>query len=110
TEKPDVAPVGGLEPGDEPEQGGLARARRAEQGQEFAVLDREIDLADRGEGAELLVDVADLDGHRGYSAGVGWSAAGRPRGWARRLRPRVTSAMRARDAATEKAATELYSL
>ena len=39
--EPDLAGVGGLEPGDDPQQGRLARSRRAEEGDELARFERQ---------------------------------------------------------------------
>ncbi len=44
--------VGSLEPGDQPERGGLPAARRPEQREELAIVDPEIDVVDRGDIAE----------------------------------------------------------
>ena len=59
----DVAPgeldaAGGLhlEPGDDAQQRGLAAARRPEKADELALGDVEVDVRQRGEGAELLAD------------------------------------------------------
>ena len=55
--------VGPVEPGDDPQQRGLARTRRAEQRQQFALADFQIDIVERREGAEFLDDVFDFNGH-----------------------------------------------
>ena len=54
----------GLEPGDEPQQRGLARAGRSEQRQKLARRDVEIDAIENALGAEALRDAADLDAAR----------------------------------------------
>ncbi len=59
----DVAAVGIIETGENAQQGGLARTRSAEQGDELAVGDVEIDTAEHRLLAELLVEGFDLDGH-----------------------------------------------
>ena len=50
--KPDVAPVRPVEPGNEIEQGGLAGAVRADDADQFAFGEVEINVVDRGEPAE----------------------------------------------------------
>ena len=57
-EHPSLA--GELQPGDDAQQRGLARAGRAEQGDEFTVVDRHADAPQRGEAAKFFVDVLDL--------------------------------------------------
>jgi hypothetical protein len=52
-----------LEPGDDPEQRGLARPGRAEQGDQLARADPEVDAGERREAIETLGDLADIDGH-----------------------------------------------
>ncbi len=59
----DGAPVGLLEPGDDPEQARLARARGAEEGDELAVADAQGDVVEREESPEGLRDGPDLDAH-----------------------------------------------
>ena len=63
-------PAGGrlLEPGDQPQRGGLPAAGRAEQGEELAAGNREVDLVDRGL-CEALGQRDQLNlatGHAGY--------------------------------------------
>ena len=58
-----LAGIGPVEARDDPQQRGLAGAGRAEQRQQFAVADLQIDVVERGEGAELLDDVLDFNGH-----------------------------------------------
>jgi len=55
-----------LQPGDHPQQRRLAAARRTDEHAELAVLDGDVDAADDGRRAELLVDAG--DGHRGHGA------------------------------------------
>ena len=50
-----------LEAGQDPEHGGLARARRPEQGEELGLLDPEIERADRLDPAEALGDRVGLE-------------------------------------------------
>ena len=59
----DQDPAGGrrLEAGEHPQQRGLAAARRAQQGEELALVDVEADIVDGVDVAELLGDVLDLD-------------------------------------------------
>ena len=58
-----LAGIRPVEPGDDPQQRGLARARRPEQRQQFAVGDLQIDAVERGERAELLHDILDFNRH-----------------------------------------------
>ena len=60
-----------LEAGDQPEHGGLARARRAEHGEELAVGDVEVHAVDRDDGAERLAQAAEPDGGHGRRRGRG---------------------------------------
>ena len=55
------------------EQGGLAGAGGAEQGNEFAGIDLEADVVERGEAPEFFGDVDDFDTHLAIS--VSFSAA-----------------------------------
>ena len=64
----DLALIGGLEPGDDPEQRRLARAARAEERGQRARLDVERDVVERDEVAEALRDVADQNGHQAVSS------------------------------------------
>ena len=64
----DLAGVGRLEPGDDPEQRRLARAARPEERRERARLDVERDVVERDEVAEALRDVADENGHQAVSS------------------------------------------
>jgi hypothetical protein len=52
-----------FETGHDTEQGGLARAGRTEEGHEFAVVDAEADVPQRGKAAEGLADMRNLDRH-----------------------------------------------
>ncbi len=68
--------VGRLEPGDHPQGGRLAGARRAEQGEELPAGDREVDAVDRHDVAEHLANalephVGRLGGCRGLRLGRG---------------------------------------
>ncbi len=49
-----------LEPGDQAQQGRLAAARRADEDDELARLDVEVDALDDVDGAERLLDVGEL--------------------------------------------------
>ena len=57
------AAVRPVESGDNPKQRGLAGAGRAEQRDEFAGLDFEAHVVERGEAAEFFRDVFDFDAH-----------------------------------------------
>ena len=61
--------VGKLEPGDDPEQGRLARSRGAEQGKELAVARIEADVVKRGVIAERLADIAERNAQCAAPAG-----------------------------------------
>jgi hypothetical protein len=50
-----------LEPGDQPEQGGLARTGRPEQSEELARPDLQVDVGERGHGAVPLPQAGDVD-------------------------------------------------
>ena len=50
-----------LEPGDQPQQRGLAAARRADEDDELAVVDGEVDVGDDVDLAEGLLDVLKFD-------------------------------------------------
>src|SRR3954447_18648074 len=52
-----------VEPGDDPQQRGLARAGRPEQRQQLAIGDLEVDVVQRHEGAEPLYQVFKFDRH-----------------------------------------------
>ena len=69
------AGIGRLEAGDDPQQRGLAAARRTEKADEFAFVDVQADVVQRQDAAEPLGDVAQRQKHGGSS----WvaSAAGR---------------------------------
>ena len=56
----DLPAVLPLEAGNRAQQGGLAAARGTEQDQEFAALDRELDVVQGREAAELLVQASDF--------------------------------------------------
>ena len=53
--------VGVSKPGHDPERGRLPAAGRAEQGEELAGLERDVDLLDRREVAEFLVQLLQLE-------------------------------------------------
>ncbi len=61
----DAPAIGQLEPGDQAQQRGLAAARRAEQREQLAMLDRQRHPIDRGHRAEFLADVADFEQRHG---------------------------------------------
>src|SRR5436190_14045195 len=61
--KGDFTPIRPVEAGDDAEQRGLAGAGRAEQRQQLAVINPEIDAIERGEIAELLAEVSDFNCH-----------------------------------------------
>ena len=53
-----------LQPGDDPQQSGLAAARRTEQGQKLSVRNLEVDTLQRDKAPERLGDIVDDDiGH-----------------------------------------------
>ena len=57
-----ISPLGdALEAGDHAQEGGLAAAGRADQGQELAVADLEVDALDDGSSGELLDHAAHPD-------------------------------------------------
>ena len=58
---PDLAGGERLQPGDDVEQGRLAAARRPDQHQEAALLDRKLDVLEDVELAEALVEGLDLE-------------------------------------------------
>ena len=60
----DLAGVGRLEAGDDPQERRLAAAARTEQRRQRAVVDRDADVVERDEVAEALAHVAHLDRHR----------------------------------------------
>ncbi len=59
-------PVIALEPGDRVEQRGLAAAGRADEHQEAALLDVEVDALQDLDGAEALLEVFDLEKCHAY--------------------------------------------
>ena len=67
--EPDLAVVGVIEAGDQPQQRRLAAARRTEEGEQLALLDREADPVDDGERPEPLGQVRNRDAH-GRAAAV----------------------------------------
>jgi hypothetical protein len=58
----DLAPAQILEPGDHAQHGRLAAARRSDQHDELLVADLEVDVLDRMDLVELLVEIANNDG------------------------------------------------
>src|SRR5581483_332451 len=58
----DLPGVRGLEARDQAEQRGLARSRRPEQGEEFALAHAELDAVQRDDIAVLLPQASDMDG------------------------------------------------
>ncbi len=98
--------IGKIEPGDEAQQGGLAGARRADEGDELAFLQPERNVVERLELGKALGDMFDADRHQCPIAAI-WS---RWRHSRKLLSASVTSASKARREATAKAATKLYSL
>ena len=61
-----------LKPGDHAERGGLATARRAEQGEERALRDGQFERVDGGEGAVRLADPGEADVAAGGAVCHGW--------------------------------------
>ena len=65
----DRAARGGLETGQHPQSGALAAARRAQQDEELAVVDQQVEPVDGREAVELLGDLIETDrGHRAPGA------------------------------------------
>src|SRR5690606_10282141 len=103
------AGIGELQPGDDAQKGGLARAGGAEQGAELARRDAQADVVEGRETAESLGQAVDVDGHFGPRRRRADSSS-RNRHSSTDLTISVTSASRARSEATAKAAVKLYSL
>ena len=85
----DAARVGRLEARDHAQQRGLAAARAAQEGEQLAAPDVEIDAIDRGDRAEALGDPGDADDRRRRSSHrpvLPWSTAACARASARRCR------------------------
>ena len=61
--EPDLPAFGHFEPGEDPQQGRLARSRRPEQRDELAVADRQRDVVERRIGGKALRDALDPDRH-----------------------------------------------
>ena len=59
----DPAAVGSFQPGDNPQQGRLAGDGRPQQRHQFPRRDRESDVLQSGEAAELFADVFNFDTH-----------------------------------------------
>ena len=76
-----------LEAADHAQQRGLAGAGGAEQADELAVADGQVEALDRADGAEALGDAADLeDGHLGSATpGATWAPHVPAVSWARRI-------------------------
>ncbi len=109
----DVALIRRFHAGDDAQQRGLAAAGGAEQGDQLAGRDVEVDVVERDEVAEALGDVADFDTHDVFSAGrsaVSISVSLRMRHSTTVLATSVTSASKARTEAAAKAPMALYSL
>src|SRR5574341_1412273 len=106
----DPARVGGLEPGDDPQERRLAASGGTEQREELAAPNVDADVGQRHIGAEALADVLDVDAHAGGSS----VAAAARRCPARQSTidraTSVTSASSVSNDATAKAAAKLYSL
>ena len=75
---PDLAGIGLVEAGDQPQQRGLAAAGGAEKGEELARLDGEVDVLEDVVGAVGQVDVFDVDGDggRGQRGAVAFMVSG----------------------------------
>ena len=93
------AAVGRFQPGDDPEQRGLAAARRAEQRDKLAIWKIERDIAEGGKIPEPLVDAFDTDAHA-----VVLPAEGVARHSMKAFNASVSSASSASSEATAKAA------
>ena len=59
----DVARVGLLQPGDDPQQGGLAATGGAEQRHQLTVMKVEVDVCQRRVLIEMLVELLNLNAH-----------------------------------------------
>src|SRR5581483_5114460 len=82
----DAAAVRAVEAGDEPERGRLAAARRPEQRQELALSERDVDAVQRPDGAEVAMQVLQLEkSHGRYLAPASWSCPPRRRPMKSRL-------------------------
>ena len=66
----DLARSDVFEPRDHPQQGRLAASRRADQDDELAVVDQDVDAMDDLDGSERLSDVADRDGSHAVPPGL----------------------------------------
>ncbi len=83
----DLARGGALEPGDDPQRGGLARSGRPEERDELAVGDVEVEVAHGDHAAgELLADAAQPDGGNGVVIRRGNGRSGPNIGWHGALR------------------------
>ncbi|ESQ67962.1 hypothetical protein PA15_0306525 [Pseudomonas aeruginosa HB15] len=72
----DLAAVRLVEAGEHAQEGGLAAPGRAEEGEEFAGVDRQADIVDGGEVAEAAGHVADLEQGGRHSSGEAVRSAG----------------------------------
>ncbi len=99
----DAAVIGPVQPGEHPQQGGLTRSGRPQEGQEFALPHVEGNAGQGREAAELLVDAIDRQGH-GITPSP--AVARRPRRSRRDLAARVTRASPASREAAAKAPTK----
>ena len=111
----DRALIGRLQPGDDPEQRGLARSGGPEQRHQLAARHVEAHVVEGDEVAERLAQMADLDAHAailsgGESASARSAAARRCCHSTRVLSARVTKASRVSTEATAKLAAKAYSL
>ena len=79
-----------------------------EQRDQLAGVDAQVDLVDRGEGAEAPADVANFDGHDGLVPGRGYDS--RRRQATRLFSTSVTTASSVSTEATANAAANSYSL
>ena len=110
----DRARVGRFQPGDDPQQRGLARPRRPEQRQQRALLDIQADVVERHEIAEALGDVLDGNAHATTCSPTACNAAAsaRSRRVLRSSQVLTASVTRASNVNTEATANEagmLYS-
>src|SRR5262249_34939764 len=109
-----IADVRRVEAGDDSQQRRFPRARRTQQRDEFAVVDREPHIAQRLVAAKSLADVVDFDAHADapspFVASGASSYSRRPRHSTIDFAAKVTSANRANSDAMANAAAKLYSL
>src|SRR5581483_6715920 len=103
----DLTGVDALETCDRAQQRGLARSRRAEQRDQLAGSDVEIDVAQGAERSEALAHVPDMDVHQCLLVAASSSAC---RHSTSAFNPSVSSASSASSDATANAALNAYSL